>query len=418
MPKEDSNAGREDGGGSRSTLSRRAVLGLSAAAAASGLGLTVMESEPTAAAPVQVPTVYSYDGSAVVQGGTTELVDGTVAETEPNDERSAANRVPSGGTVSATLDSGEVDWFTFAAAVGDPIRVVLDRESSNGAVALLVYDSDGRNIDFTIVGGDSPTEITHEARTDGMYFTQLVDIHEGSGDYTLSVTAGDGSVETPTETPTATPTETPTTTPTPIEGQSPYGGTARTIPGRIQMEDFDVSEGDPTYYDTTSEQKPWSPDGPVYRDTAVDIEASQDSTNDYSVGYLAAGEWLEYTVDVEPGTYELHLRTASARDSGTVRLSLGGTLLAERALPVTGGWFTWETASLGEHTVESGTRDVLRLDVVEAGMNLNWLEFRRVDSTTETPTTDPTATPTTTPGSDRDFGEQAYGMYGYGGVRE
>ena len=428
MSEEDSSTERDDGGRSEWPISRRAVLGLSAAAAASSLGLSAVGSEPSGATPVDVPTVYSYGGAPVVQGGTTELLGvrtGTVDESEPNDDRSDATRLPAGATVSATLAASEVDWYTFEAAAGERMAVVLDREHSAGATALLVYDTDGANLDLTFVGGDAPAEIVETAPSDGLYFAQVVDIQDGSGEYTLSVTVGEESTSTPTETPTSTetptptPTETPTSTetPAPVEGQSPYGGTVRTIPGRIQAEDFDVSEGDPTYYDTTDGMETSTADDPFYRDVSVDLEASDDPTDDVSVGYVAAGEWLEYTVDVEPGTYEVHLRIASARSSGSVRVTLGDRTLVETDLPVTGSWFAWETVTAGEVTFESGTRDVLRLDVLQQGLNLNWFEFSRVESTTETPTADPT-TPTPTPGSDRDFGEQRYGMYGYGGVRQ
>jgi len=388
-------------------MTRRAVLGASAAAAVSGLGLLTTGTDPAAGSTVDVPTLYQYGGAPAVQGGRTELIE----EQEPNDDRHAANRLYSGQTVQATLDHSEVDWYTFSASAGAEMEVMLDRSQSNGATALLVYDSDGQNLDIVYVGNDAPATVVETAPSDGMQFAQVADIQSGSGTYALSVTV-DGESDSATKTTTLTPTETTTPT-TPIEGQSPFGGTARPIPGRIQAEAFDAGGEGTAYHDSTNEAKVES----SYRDTAVDIEPSQDSTDDVSVGYTAAGEWLEYTVDVEPGTYEVNLRIAAARSNGSVRVSLGEQPLVEDGLPVTDGWFSWETITLGEVTVESATRDVLRLDILEAGMNLNWIDFTRIDTPTDTPTTT-TSTPTETTGSDRNFGVQRYGRYGYGGIRQ
>src|SRR5678816_4508201 len=56
-----------------------------------------------------------------------------------------------------------------------------------------------------------------------------------------------------------------------------------------------------TYNDTTSGNS-----GGAYRSDNVDLEASADGNND--VGWIAAGEWLNYTVNVaSSGSYIVHL---------------------------------------------------------------------------------------------------------------
>jgi hypothetical protein len=60
---------------------------------------------------------------------------------------------------------------------------------------------------------------------------------------------------------------------------------------------------------------------------------------------------------------------------------------------------------------------VLRVEVIDGGFNINWIQFATREESTPTPTPTPTETdtPTTTEVPD-DYGVQGYGERGYGGV--
>src|SRR6188768_2631621 len=73
------------------------------------------------------------------------------------------------------------------------------------------------------------------------------------------------------------------------------------VPGTIQAEDFDDGANGVAYRDTSAGNS-----GGQYRATDVDIELSSDSGGGYDVGWVSAGEWLNYTVDVAAaGTYDI-----------------------------------------------------------------------------------------------------------------
>ena len=72
-----------------------------------------------------------------------------------------------------------------------------------------------------------------------------------------------------------------------------YGGTAWLVPGSIQAEDFDIGGEGVAYHDTDAVNS-----GGVYRSTGVDVQATGDSGGGYNVGWVKAGEWLTYTVNV------------------------------------------------------------------------------------------------------------------------
>ncbi|MEM0895847.1 MAG: carbohydrate-binding protein, partial [Verrucomicrobiota bacterium] len=159
--------------------------------------------------------------------------------------------------------------------------------------------------------------------------------------------------------------------PDPDPGQSPFGGTATTIPGKIEAENYDNGGPDVAYSDVEEENI-----GELYRGDGVDIERSQDADNGFSVGWIESGEWIEYTVDVTPGTYDIVARVASDFFApGSIRVLIDGELLGTINAPGTSGWYNWQDAALqGVSISQSGTA-VLRLEVLGGLYNLNWVDF-------------------------------------------
>lgn len=163
-------------------------------------------------------------------------------------------------------------------------------------------------------------------------------------------------------------------TPPPPSGQAPYGGTARGIESAIQAEDFDEGGEGVAYHDTDAANS-----GGQYRSTGVDIEASSDAGGGYNVGWLAPGEWLEFTVDVgTAGTYTLEARVASALNGGAFHVEFGGVdTTGPIAAPSTGGWQAWTTVTATDVALGAGTQ-VMRVVFDGGSFNLNWLKFTLV----------------------------------------
>lgn len=158
--------------------------------------------------------------------------------------------------------------------------------------------------------------------------------------------------------------------------QTPFGGTARSLPGTVQAEDFDEGGEGVAYHDA----EPENLRGNVYRTSAVEVAATSDTGGGYNVGYTRAGEWLEYTVDVAAAqTYLLEIRVASQGAGGTLHVEFNGVdRTGAIVVPDTGGWQTWTTLSR-QVTLSAGTQ-VLRLALDSVGAsgsvaNINWLRI-------------------------------------------
>jgi hypothetical protein len=122
----------------------------------------------------------------------------------------------------------------------------------------------------------------------------------------------------------------------------------------IQAEDFDAGGEGVAYHDTDT-----SNDGGAYRpNEGVDIQPTG-SGNGFDVGWVQAGEWLKYTVNVQQaGNYNVGFTVATALAGGTFHLEADG---ADITGPIrvnnTGGWQTYTTLSrqvalpAGQHTL-------------------------------------------------------------------
>src|SRR5206468_3404135 len=103
-------------------------------------------------------------------------------------------------------------------------------------------------------------------------------------------------------------------------GPSPFGGSAWPIPGTIQAENFDNGGEGVAYHDNSAGNN-----GGAFRSTDVDIEATSDSGGGFNVGWMTAGEWLNYTVSVaQSGSYTFKARVAANGAGGTFHVEFGG----------------------------------------------------------------------------------------------
>jgi hypothetical protein len=125
-------------------------------------------------------------------------------------------------------------------------------------------------------------------------------------------------------------------------GPTPFGGAARAVPGTIQAEDFDEGGEGVAYHDTTAENT-----GGQYRTTGVDIQATTDVGGGFNVGWMTAGEWLNYTVSVaQSGSYTLTARVAANGEGGMFHVEFDGVnKTGPLTIPNTGSWQGWGDVS-------------------------------------------------------------------------
>ncbi|WP_208174548.1 cellulase family glycosylhydrolase [Hymenobacter negativus] len=112
--------------------------------------------------------------------------------------------------------------------------------------------------------------------------------------------------------------------------------------------------------------------------SGVQTETTADTGGGLNVGWLDAGDWMAYTVNVPTaGSYTFQYRVASASGGGQIRLeqNAGTTVLGSIAVPNTGGWQNWTTIT-NTLTLAAGQQDIA-IAVPAGGYNINWWSFTK-----------------------------------------
>ncbi|MEM9985600.1 MAG: glycosyl hydrolase, partial [Bacteroidota bacterium] len=143
--------------------------------------------------------------------------------------------------------------------------------------------------------------------------------------------------------------------------QLPYFGEPSAIPGVIEAAHFDFFEGGKgqgiSYQDVSAGNNGDFRSG-------EDVDAVELANEGATVGWISAGEWLEYTVDVQQaGEYKLDLRYASGNQAGggPLRIESDGEVISSgNTFTYTGDWDEWRTKSISAVPLKSG-RQVLRV---------------------------------------------------------
>ena len=146
-------------------------------------------------------------------------------------------------------------------------------------------------------------------------------------------------------------------------GLSPYGGAPIALPGVVLAANFDNGGEGVAYHDTTAGNA-----GGAYRTTDVDLERASDGG--YDVGWVTAGEWLNYTVTVATaGAYVAQLRVTSP-SGGLMHLGFNtaSNVWTPISVPATGGWQNWTTIAVPV-TLGAGAQQITLL-FDTAGLNI------------------------------------------------
>lgn len=146
--------------------------------------------------------------------------------------------------------------------------------------------------------------------------------------------------------------------PTPFEAPFVVGQT-------IQAENFDNGGEGVAYHDNDAVNH----GGSSYRAGAgVDIEHGGTGMD---VGYVGAGEWLTYTVNIaQAGNYRLQASVANTMTGGAFHVEFGGVNeTGSIAVPKTGGWNSYQTVTSQSFSLSVGTI-VMRVYMDKAAANM------------------------------------------------
>ena len=135
------------------------------------------------------------------------------------------------------------------------------------------------------------------------------------------------------------------------------------IPGKVEVEDY-------------------------LRMFGLGTEDTNDDGGGSNIGYTDTGDYADYKIFTNSASkYTIDFRVASESNGGKIALSLVEqnssreyVILSELDIPSTGGWQDWVTVTGNlENNIPKGIF-LLRLKVLDGGFNMNWMQFRDMDS--------------------------------------
>ena len=122
------------------------------------------------------------------------------------------------------------------------------------------------------------------------------------------------------------------------------------IPGKIEAESYTTMLG-------------------VQKETTTDTGGGQ------NVGYIDAGDYMDYPVVVQSsGNYTVTFRTAGWNAAAQVQLKINTTVLATVNIPNSGGGQNWATTTPITVPLTAGNQTI-RVQVATGGFNFNWMNF-------------------------------------------
>ena len=132
--------------------------------------------------------------------------------------------------------------------------------------------------------------------------------------------------------------------------QDNKGSVLHTIPGTIQVEDYNNGDEGDAYHDNDATNL-----GGKYRlSGGVDIKANAE--NGYYVAETKNGEWIDYDISkIVAGTYNVNFMVSCASAGKTITISLGGDPLCTLNVPNTGAENTWRIVPLSGIVVPEGS---------------------------------------------------------------
>lgn len=110
-------------------------------------------------------------------------------------------------------------------------------------------------------------------------------------------------------------------------------------------------------------------------------EPTQDTSGVLNVGYIGAGTWMEYDINVPAaGDYRVRFRVAVSYNT-SLKIQQDTTTLATVNLPASGGWQKWISVASAPVHLAAG-QQTIRIWSNASGWNFNWLEFVEADDIT------------------------------------
>jgi len=167
-------------------------------------------------------------------------------------------------------------------------------------------------------------------------------------------------------------------TPVDPEPQEPFKGQPIAVPGKLEVEDFDIpgkgKNEDGTSNASYGDDGENKGDSDYRKGTGVDI---YEKATGKVIGYNNTGDWLEWTINIaEAGEYTA-IASVASNGTGTFTLSIDGQSIGE--FTVEGSSFD-DFAEVSQKVTLPAGKHILRMDVTKEYFDIDYINFVKGDA--------------------------------------
>jgi hypothetical protein len=113
----------------------------------------------------------------------------------------------------------------------------------------------------------------------------------------------------------------------------------------------------------------------MYRNDGVDIYKDSSTYDEYYVGDMKEGEWLQYTVNVSnAGLYNIGIKIAAVKAGASLAISDNGRMLKTIVIPSPGN--SWKEIPAGNFQLTAGVHR-FRVKVLKEGFIFSGTSFTK-----------------------------------------
>ena len=114
-----------------------------------------------------------------------------------------------------------------------------------------------------------------------------------------------------------------------------------------------------------------------YRNGNIAIQTTGDTGGGYNVGWINAGEWLEWEeVPIQGSNVHLQVRVASPNNNSSLHFVIDGATYPSLTVPNTGDWQVYTNIESGTaYSFSNGSTHTVRLVCETGGFNINYWQY-------------------------------------------
>ncbi len=170
-------------------------------------------------------------------------------------------------------------------------------------------------------------------------------------------------------------------------GHTPFNNTPISIPGILEVEDFDQGDAEVVYHEVNTSWEPSPSSNPYRSNHEVDLVSA--GIGGYKLSFCETGEWVDYTIIAQnTDKYKVTFRIAQKEDQwgtsvGKVRLKIDNQIwMPTMTTQFTPSYTDYANVEYSTRIPLTAGGHLLRLEIMGGGVDIDYIDFEGLITST------------------------------------